>query len=58
MFLKIVIRNRKDYKGPGQWVCRLRSPLGNPFVLHDEKDRIGVIKKYKEWKPYTELAKE
>ena len=46
---KITIKNRRTYKGPGEWICSSRSPLGNPFVMDTESDREDVIKKYKFW---------
>lgn len=47
--MKITIKNRRTYKGPGEWICRGRSPLGNPFAMATESDREIVIGKYKKW---------
>jgi len=47
--MKITIKNRRTYRGPGEWICRGRSVLGNPFVMKKESDRAGVIEKYMEW---------
>ena len=45
----IIVKNRKTYKGPGEWICRGRSPLGNPFKMEKESDRHCVIQKYRVW---------
>ena len=46
--LKINIRNRCDFQG-GEFICRGRSPLGNPFIMKAESDRDRVCDKYKTW---------
>jgi hypothetical protein len=45
----ITVKNRRAYKGPGEWICRGKSPLGNPFKMGKESDRDEVIEKYKKW---------
>jgi hypothetical protein len=52
MNMKITIKNRRTYKGPGEWIARGKSPLGNPFYLknvNDDHERCSVIRKYKVW---------
>jgi len=45
----ITVVNRKTYKGDGEWVCRKKSPLGNPFAMKDESQRTEVIAQYRRW---------
>jgi len=45
----ITVVNRRTYKGPGEWICRGKSPLGNPFKMKNENDRQKVIEEYKKW---------
>lgn len=50
--MKITVRNRKTYKDQGEWICRGKSVLGNPFHLvdvNDDVERDKIIKEYKVW---------
>lgn len=49
---------RKDEGGEGatRIYCGRPSPLGNPFVMRSEEDRLLVIEKYDEW--LTEAIRE
>jgi Domain of unknown function (DUF4326) len=43
--MKINIRNKKTYKGKGEYIGR-PSPLGNPFGINDKIDRHTSIQLY------------
>lgn len=46
--LKITVRNKKTYKGKGEYVGR-PSALGNPFEMKGEEDREKVVIRYRVW---------
>lgn len=48
----IKVVNKRTYKGKGEWICRGRSLLGNPFKMKKEPDREKVINDYKKWFEY------
>ena len=61
----IEIKNRKTYRGPGEYVGRSMpglkgSVLGNPFRIGPDNDRKPPIKRYLRWlrKKYRERGKE
>lgn len=44
----IRVESKRSYSGDGVYVGR-PSVLGNPYPLHDEKERDAVIEKYRAW---------
>jgi hypothetical protein len=48
MDLKITVRNKKTYKGKGEYVGR-SSVLGNRFKMKSEDDRKEVVTRFKVW---------